>query len=144
MNNNSFYGYQVTTIGKNAFAGTTGLTGSLQLPRTITSIGDNAFGVNTTTNISNVIIGANSTEPSSLAIGADIFKGRTITNLHMLGNFGPHITISDNKALFSQDNVTNVYYYGDGSSDGYYAFLPPSRPKALAYPAQTSICPATR
>lgn len=135
-------GYKVTTISKNAFAGTTGLTGSLQLPRTITSIGDNAFGVSTATNISNVIMGANSTEPTSLSVGTDIFKGRTITNLHILGNFGPNITISNNEALFSKDNVTNVYYYGNGSSDGYYAFLSAIEAKGFGLPGQNLYLPS--
>ena len=134
--------YQVTTIGKNAFAGTTGLTGTLQLPRSITSIGDNAFGVNTTTPITNVVIGANSTGPSSITVGADVFKGRTITNLHLLGNFGSHITISNNKALFSKDNVTNVYYYGDGNDDSYYAFLTAIDSKGFGLPGQNLYLPS--
>lgn len=134
--------YQVTTIGKNAFAGTTGLTGTLQLPRSITSIGDNAFGVNTTTPIANVVIGANFTGPSSLTVGADVFKGRTITNLHLLGNFGSHITISNNKALFSKDNVTNVYYYGGGNDDSYYAFLTAIDSKGFGLPGQNLYLPS--
>ena len=44
-------GYKITTIGKKAFAGT-GLTGVLQLPRTITNFGDSAFYVSTTSTIS--------------------------------------------------------------------------------------------
>ncbi len=134
--------YQVTTIGKNAFAGTTGLTGTLQLPRSITSIGDNAFGVNTTTPIANVVIGANSTGPLSLTVGADVFKGRTITNLHLLGNFGSNITISNNKALFSKDNVTNVYYYGDGKDDSYYDFLTAINNKGFGLPGQNLYLPS--
>lgn len=134
--------YQVTTIGKNAFAGTTGLTGTLQLPRSITSIGDNAFGVNTTTPIANVVIGANSTGPLSFTVGTDVFKGRTITNLHLLGNFGSNITISNNKALFSTDNVTNVYYYGDGNDDSYYDFLTAIDKKGFGLPGQNLYLPS--
>lgn len=134
--------YQVTTIGKNAFAGTTGLTGTLQLPRSITSIGDNAFGVSATTTIADVVVGANSIEPSSLTVGTDVFKGRTITNLHLLGNFGSNITISNNEALFSKDNVTNVYYYGDGNDDSYYAFLTAIDKKGFGLPGQNLYLPS--
>lgn len=137
-----FYKYQVTSIGENAFAGTTGLTGTLQLPRTITSIGDNAFGVNTTTPIANVVIGANYTEPSKLKVGADVFKGRTITNLHLLGNFGSNITISNKEALFSKDNVTNVCYYGDGNNDSYYDFLTAINNKGFGLPGQNLYLPS--
>lgn len=137
-----YYGYEVTTIGKDAFAGTTGLTGDLQLPQTITSIGDNAFGVSTPTNISNVIMGANSVSPKSISVGAGIFIGRTITNLHLLGNFGSHITIWHNQALFSEKNVTNVYYYGDGTSDSYYDFLTTIEGKGFGLPGQNIYLPS--
>lgn len=136
------YKYQVTSIGKNAFAGTTGLKGTLQLPRSITSIGDNAFGVSATTTIADVVVGANSTGPSSLTVGADVFKRRTITNLHLLGNFGSNITISNNKALFSKDNVTNVYYYGGGNDDSYYAFLTAIDKKGFGLPGQNLYLPS--
>ena len=134
--------YKVTKIGKNAFAGTTGLTGTLQLPRSITSIGDNAFGVSATTTIADVVVGANITGPSSLTVGTDVFKGRTITNLHLLGNFGSNITISNNKALFSKDNVTNVYYYGEGNDDSYYAFLTAIDKKGFGLPGQNLYLPS--
>lgn len=134
--------YKVTTIGKNAFAGTKGLTGTLQLPRSITSIGDNAFGVSATTTIADVVVGANITGPSSLTVGTDVFKGRTITNLHLLGNFGSNITISNNKALFSKDNVTNVYYYGEGKDDSYYAFLTAIDKKGFGLPGQNLYLPS--
>lgn len=129
-----FYGYEVTTIGENAFAGTTGLTGTVQLPRSITSIGKNAFGVSTSTNLADVVIDANSTEPTQLTIAADAFKNRTITNLHILGNFGSHI--SKGTELFSKDNVTNVCYYGDGTGDSYYEFLTALANKGYHQPGQ--------
>ena len=108
-------GYGITTIGKDAFAETTGLTGTIQLPRTITSIGDNAFGVSTSTTTRSVVIGANYTEPTTLKFGSNIFKGRTITNLHILGNFGSRFTASGTVV----SDVTNLYYYGDGTKDDY-------------------------
>ncbi len=136
------YGYQVTTIGNNAFAGTTGLTGTLQLPRSITSIEENAFGVSETTPIADVVIGANSTKPSSLTVGADVFKGRSITNLHLLGNFGSNTTISNNEALFSTDNVTNLYYYGDGKGESYYDFLTAIDKKGFGLPGKNLYLPS--
>lgn len=121
-------GYKITTIGKKAFAGT-GLTGVLQLPRTITSIGDNAFGVSTPSTISQVVIGANgkTDEPTGLTVGVDIFKGRTITRLDILGNFVSKTTFSG-KASFGDDAITNLYYYGDGLnsenvSEDFYDFM---------------------
>lgn len=131
--------YKVTKIGKNAFAGTTGLKGTLQLPRSITSIGDNAFGVSETTTIADVVIGANSTGPSKLTVGANVFNGRIITNLHLLGNFGSHIEID--KALFSENNVTNLYYYGDGKGESYYDFLTAIDKKGFGLPGQNLYLP---
>lgn len=139
----SFYGYSVTTIGANAFEGTTGLSETVQLPRTITSIGDNAFALESgSSTITDVVIGANSNsdEPSALAFGTNVFKGRTITNLHFLGNFGSKVTASSE--VFSSDNVTNVYYYGDGDTDGYYPFLTALANKKFGRPGKNLYLPA--
>lgn len=121
-------GYKIATIGKKAFAGT-GLTGVLQLPRTITNFGDSAFYVSTTSTISQVVIGANgkTDEPTGLTVGVDIFKGRTITRLDILGNFVSKTTFSG-KASFGDDAITNLYYYGDGLnsenvSEDFYDFM---------------------
>lgn len=135
-----FYGYEVTTIGANAFAGTTGLKGTVQLPRTITSIGAYAFGVSTSTTLADVVIGANSTEPTPLTIAADAFKNRTITNLHILGNFGSYI--SAGAELFSKANVTNVCYYGDGKGESYYEFLTALTEKGYHQPGQNLYLPS--
>ena len=123
-------GYKITTIKKDAFAGTTGLTGVLQLPRTITSFGDNAFGVSTPSTISQVVIGANGMpkEPTSLTVGADIFKGRTITRLDILGNFVSKTYFTSGTASFGETAITNLYYYGDGLnsenvSEDFYDFM---------------------
>ncbi len=125
-------GYKITTIAENAFAGTTGLKGVLQLPRTITSIGENAFGVSTpsTSTISQVVIGANgkTDEPTGLTVGVDIFKGRTITRLDILGNFVSKTTFTSGTASFGETAITNLYYYGDGLnseqvSEDFYDFM---------------------
>lgn len=135
--------YAVTTIGANAFEGTTGLSGTVQLPRTITSIGDNAFAIESgSSTITDVVIGANSNsdEPSALTFGTNVFKGRTIKNLHFLGNFGSKVTASSE--VFSSDNVTNVYYYGDGDTDGYYPFLTALASKNFGRPGKNLYLPA--
>lgn len=132
-NNTRASGYQLTTIGSNAFYGITTLTGTIQLPRTITSIGDNAFALpsGTTGTIADVVLGANGQDPNStLNFGKSVFANRTITNLHVLGNFS-YATYSDDDQTFNKDNVTNLMYYsdektksknGDGN-EGYYQFL---------------------
>lgn len=121
--------YKITTIGKKAFAGT-GLTGVLQLPRTITSFGDSAFYVSTPSTISQVVIGANgmANAPTSLTVGADIFKGRTITRLDILGNFVSKTNFTSGTASFGETAITNLYYYGDGLnseqvSEDFYDFM---------------------
>lgn len=123
-------GYKVTTIGKNAFAGTTSLTGVLQLPRTITSIGDNAFAVSTPSTISQVVMGANGHKdaPVSLSVGSNIFSGRTINELHILGNFVSKTTFTSGTASFGAADITKLYYYGDGVnsdnvSEDFYDFM---------------------
>lgn len=122
-------GYKITTIGKKAFAGT-GLTGVLQLPRTITNFGDSAFYVSTTSTISQVVIGANgkTDEPKGLTVGVDIFKGRTITKLDILGNFVSKTDFTSGTASFGETAITNLYYYGDGLnsenvSEDFYDFM---------------------
>lgn len=123
-------GYKITTIKKDAFAGTTGLTGVLQLPRTITNFGDSAFYVSTTSTISQVVIGANgkTDEPKGLTVGVDIFKGRTITKLDILGNFVSKTDFTSGTASFGETAITNLYYYGDGLnsenvSEDFYDFM---------------------
>lgn len=122
-------GYKITIIGKKAFAGT-GLTGVLQLPRTITNFGDSAFYVSTTSTISQVVIGANgkTDEPKGLTVGVDIFKGRTITKLDILGNFVSKTDFTSGTASFGETAITNLYYYGDGLnsenvSEDFYDFM---------------------
>ncbi len=137
----SSFSYTVTTIGANAFEGTTGLTGTVQLPRTITSIGNNAFALESGfSTIKDVVIGANSVDPSAITFGTDVFKGRSITNLHILGNFGNKVTDSSSE-VFSSDNVTNVYYYGDGDTDGYYPFLTALADKKFGRPGKNLYLP---
>jgi len=117
------YSYQLTTIGNKAFEGAA-LTGTIQLPRTITSIGENAFALpsGTTGTIADVVLGANGIDDNStLNFGKSVFGNRTITNLHVLGNFS-YATYSDNDQTFNKSNVTNLMYYGDGN-EGYYQFL---------------------
>ena len=139
FSSDSFYSYQLTTIGNNAFEGAA-LTGTIQLPRTITSIGDNAFALpsGTTGTIADVVLGANGQDATStLSFGKSVFGNRTITNLHVLGNFS-YATYSDNDQTFNSSNVTNLMYYGDGTTgngdgttgnndgdgdEGYYQFL---------------------
>ena len=131
-NNMLASGYQLTTIGSNAFYGITTLSGTIQLPRTITSIGDNAFALpsGTTGTIADVVLGANGQDPNStLNFGKSVFANRTITNLHVLGNFS-YATYSDDQT-FNNGNVTNLMYYGDektksqqgDGNEGYYQFL---------------------
>ena len=122
-------GYKITTIGKKAFA-STGLTGVLQLPRTITNFGDSAFYVSTPSTISQVVIGANgkTDEPKGLTVGVDIFKGRTITKLDILGNFVSKTDFTSGTASFGETAITNLYYYGDGLnsenvSEDFYDFM---------------------
>ena len=124
-------GYQVKKIGSNAFYGITTLTGTIQLPRTITSIGDNAFALpsGSTGTVNNVVMGANSVNNSTLSFGKNVFENRTITNLHVLGNFS--FATYDADQTFNSSNVTNLYYYGDGTTssnqgdgdEGYYQYL---------------------
>lgn len=125
-------GYDLATIGTDAFAGTTGLTGTIQLPRTITEIGDNAFALSSgsTGTIENVVMGANNQDnTTTLTLKKTIFANRKITNLYVLGNFAAYATAEDQ--TFNEDNVTNVYYFGDGTTStnkgdgdkGYYKFL---------------------
>ena len=135
------YDYDLLTIGANAFSGTTGLTGTLVIPQTVTSIGNNAFAVETTVNISEVDMGSNATYPADgLTFGKDVFKGRTITNLHIMGNFGTKVKASSE--VFSSENVTNVYYYGDGDTDGYYPFLTALANKKFGLPGKNLYLPA--
>lgn len=144
----SFYGYTVTTIGANAFEGTTGLSGTVQLPRTITDIGDEAFALesgSSTSTITDVVIGANSVYSSSaITFGTDVFKGRSITNLHILGNFGNQVKARSE--VFSSKNVTNVYYYGDRDGDtdkdGYYPFLTALAKSSFGRPGKNLYLPA--
>ena len=134
-------GYFLLTIGANAFEGTTGLSGTVQLPRTITSIGDNAFALESASStITDFVIGASSKGPSALTFGTNVFKGRTITNLHIMGNFGTNVSASSE--VFSSDNVTNVYYYGDGDTDGYYPFLTALASKNFGLPGKNLYLPA--
>lgn len=125
-------GYQLTTIGANAFYGITTLTGTIQLPASVTSIGDNAFGLpsGSTGTIENVALEANKNANAKLSFGKTVFGNRTITNLHVFGNFS-FVTYTDDQT-FNNTNVTNLYYYGDGTSkdnpngdsdDGYYKYL---------------------
>lgn len=135
------YNYNLLTIGAKAFEGTTGLSGTVQLPRTITSIGDNAFALESGfSTIKDVVIGANSVYPSAITFGKDVFKDRLITNLHILGNFGNKVSASSE--VFSSDNVTNVYYYGDGDTDGYYPFLTALADKNFGLPGKNLYLPA--
>lgn len=140
--NNS--GYQLTTIGDNAFEGAA-LTGTIQLPRTIKTIGDNAFALlSGTGTIADVVLGANGVTGSpTLNFGKSVFGNRTITNLHVLGNFS-YATYSADQT-FNNINVTNLMYYsdektkskkGDGN-EGYYQFLSTTLSK---YPKFTQFC----
>lgn len=134
--------YTLTTIGANAFNGTTGLKGMIQLPRTITSIGDSAFALPSgSAVIDTVVVGANNTSPSSLSFGKDIFANRTITNLHILGNFAANATYASDQT-FNNKNVTNLFFYGDGTTssstdgsgnEGYYDFLTTMRSKNSSF-----------
>ena len=132
----NFNAYRITTIGNNAFEGAA-LTGTIQLPRTLTSIGENAFALTSGTGtIADVVLGANGKDDTStLSFGKSVFGNRTITNLHVLGNFS-YATYSDDDQTFNKDNVTNLMYYGDGD-EGYYQFFSKTKSK---YPTFTQFC----
>lgn len=137
-------GYAVTTIGTSAFEGTTGLTGTVQIPRTVTSIGDKAFALTSSSSstLANVLIGMSTESSPSLSIGSDVFLGRSITNLHVMGNFGKYVTVTDSKAVFTKDNVENVLYYSDGTNDDYYAFLTSISNKHFGVPGKNLYLPS--
>lgn len=59
-----------------------------------------------------------------------------------MGNFGSNTKISNNEALFSKDNVTNLYYYGDGNAESYYAFLTAIDKKGFGLPGQNLYLPS--
>lgn len=156
----TFNAYQITTIGNNAFEGAA-LTGTIQLPRTIKTIGDNAFALlSGTGTIADVVLGANSIDDNpTLNFGKSVFGNRTITNLHVLGNFSyATYTYSDNDQTFDQTfnskNVTNLMYYGDGTTGkgdgttgnnkgdgdkGYYKFLSTTLSESK-YPGFKQFC----
>lgn len=137
-------GYAVTTIGASAFEGTTGLTGTVQIPRTVTSIGDKAFALTSSSSstLANVVIGMSTESSPSLSIGSDVFLGRSITNLHVMGNFGKYVTVTDSKAVFTKDNVENVLYYSDGTNNDYYAFLTSISKKNFGVPGKNLYLPS--
>ncbi|MDY4626950.1 MAG: leucine-rich repeat protein [Prevotella sp.] len=110
-----FSGYAITTIGASAFEGTTGLTGTVQIPPTVTSIGDKAFALTSSSpsTLSDVVVGKSIESSPTLSFGSNVFLGRNITNLHIMGNIGNYVTVTDNKAVFTNKNVENVLYYSD-------------------------------
>lgn len=138
-------GYSLTTIGTSAFEGTTGLTGTVQIPRTVTSIGDKAFALTSSSSstLANVVIGMSTEIEPSLSIGSDVFLGRSITNLHVMGNFGNYVKVTDSKAVFTKDNVENVLYYSDGTNDDYYAFLTSISSKNFGVPGKNLYIPSS-
>lgn len=137
--------YAVTTIGTSAFEGTTGLTGTVQIPRTVTSIGDKAFALTSSSSstLANVVIGTSTASSARLVLGSDVFLGRRITNLHVMGNFGKYVTVTDSKAVFTKDNVENVLYYSDGTNDDYYAFLTSISSKNFGLPGKNLYLPSS-
>lgn len=127
-----YYGYQLTTIGANAFSDIPSLTGTIHLPATVTSIGDNAFALpsGSPVTVDNVVMDVNSKgKTTTLSFGKTVFANRTITNLHVFNNFSYATYAADQ--TFNNSNVTNLYYYGDGTTssnqgdgdEGYYKFL---------------------
>lgn len=127
-----YYGYQLTTIGANAFSNIPSLTGTIHLPATVTSIGDNAFALpsGSPVTVDNVVMDVNSKgKTTTLSFGKTVFANRTITNLHVFNNFSYATYAADQ--TFNNSNVTNLYYYGDGTTssnqgdgdEGYYKFL---------------------
>lgn len=120
------------TIGANAFYGITTLTDTIQLPASVTSIGDNAFALPSGSNgkIENVAMEANNKDAVKvLEFGKTIFANRNITNLYCLGSF-PDATY-DGDQTFNKNNVTNLFFFGDGTDEhnqgdgvyGYYHLL---------------------
>ncbi|MDD7336523.1 MAG: leucine-rich repeat protein, partial [Prevotella sp.] len=138
-------GYAVTTIGASAFEGTTGLTGTVQIPRTVTSIGNNAFALTSSSpsTLSDVVVDKSTESSAALSFGSDVFLGRKITNLHIMGNIGQYVTVTDDKAVvFTKDNVENVLYYSDGTDDDYYAFLTSISSKNFGLPGKNLYLPS--
>lgn len=138
-------GYAITTIGASAFEGTTGLTGTVQIPPTVTSIGDKAFALTSTSSLtlSNVVVGKSIESSAALSFGSNVFLGRNIKNLHIMGNIGKYVTVTDDKdAVFTKDNVENVLYYSDDTGDDYYAFLTSISSKHFGLPGKNLYLPS--
>lgn len=138
-------GYAITTIGASAFEGTTGLTGTVQIPRTVTSIGDKAFALTSTSSLtlSDVVLGKSPESSAALSFGSDVFLGRKITNLHIMGNIGKYVTVTDGNTVFTNKNVENVLYYSDGTDDDYYAFLTSISSKNFGLPGKNLYIPSS-
>lgn len=139
-----FSGYAITTIGASAFEGTTGLTGTVQIPRTVTSIGNKAFALTSSSSstLSDVVVDKSIESSPTLSFGSNVFLGRNITNLHIMGNIGNYVTVTDNKAVFTNKNVENVLYYSDGKDDDYYAFLTSISSKNFGLPGKYLYLPS--
>ena len=138
-------GYAVTTIGASAFEGTTGLTGTVQIPPTVTSIGDKAFALTSSSpsTLSDVVVGKSIESSAALSFGSNVFLGRNIKNLHIMGNIGKYVTVTDDKdAVFTKDNVENVLYYSDDTDDDYYAFLTSISSKNFGLPGKNLYLPS--
>lgn len=140
-----FSGYAITTIGASAFEGTTGLTGTVQIPPTVTSIGDKAFALTSSSpsTLSDVVVGKSIESSAALSFGSNVFLGRNIKNLHIMGNIGKYVTVTDDKAVvFTKDNVENVLYYSDDTGDDYYAFLTSISSKNFGLPGKYLYLPS--
>lgn len=138
-------GYAVTTIGASAFEGTTGLTGTVQIPPTVTSIGNNAFALTSSSpsTLSDVVVGKSTVSSPALSFGSNVFLGRNIKNLHIMGNIGKYVTVTDNQAVFTNKNVENVLYYSDETDDDYYAFLTSISSKNFGLPGKNLYLPSS-
>lgn len=138
-------GYAITTIGASAFEGTTGLTGTVQIPRTVTSIGDKAFALTSTSSLTltDVVLDKSPESSAALSFGSDVFLGRKITNLHIMGNIGKYVTVTDGNTVFTNKNVENVLYYSDGTDDDYYAFLTSISSKKFGIPGRNLYIPSS-
>ncbi len=138
-------GYAITTIGASAFEGTTGLKGTVQIPRTVTSIGDKAFALTSSSpsTLSDVVVDKSIESSAALSFGSNVFLGRNIKNLHIMGNIGNYVTVTDNKAVFTKNNVENVLYYSDDTGDDYYAFLSSISSKNFGIPGNNLYLPSS-
>jgi BspA type Leucine rich repeat region (6 copies) len=101
----------VTAIGQSAFTGDYMNLGSIIIPGSVTSIGEDAF--TSCTYLTNALIGGGVTN-----IGAYAFQDdRAMTNIYFLGN-APAAT---NNQVFASDIYTTVYYlpFNSGWSNTY-------------------------